>query len=54
LAGNYGIGLEIKKQKYPDASKGNIANSMPQTDFFMLQCGKYGALFTIGTTQKPY
>jgi hypothetical protein len=43
----------MKKQKYPEASKAIIANSMPQTDFFTLQCGKYGAPFTIGTAQNP-
>jgi hypothetical protein len=53
LAGNYGIGLEMKKQKYPEASKGTIANSMPWADFFMLQCGKHGAPFTIGTAKTP-
>jgi hypothetical protein len=52
-AGNYGLGLEMKKQKYPEASKGMSANSMPRADFFMLQCGKHDAPFTIGTTKTP-
>lgn len=50
-AGDYGLGLEIKKQKYPEASKGMSANSMPRAGIFMLKCGKHALPFTIGTTK---
>lgn len=53
MAGNYGLGLEIKKQKYPEASKGGNANSIMVADFFMLKCGKHGVPFTIGIGKNP-